>query len=70
MSAIAAGVDYGPTPKRFPPGWEFVLSKRAMAVAYAAMAIGLEAGAGITVPRRGWTIRPGRPLVEGRRRSA
>jgi len=69
VSAIAAAVDYGPTPKRFTPGWEFVLSKRAMAVAYGAMAIGLAAGAGMTVPRRGRTIRPGRPLVQGRRRS-
>ena len=45
MSAVAAAVDYGATPKRFTPGWEFVLSKRSMAVAYAAMALGLAAGA-------------------------
>ncbi len=45
MSALAAAVDYGATPKRFTPGWEFVLSKRSMAVAYAAMAVGLAAGA-------------------------
>ena len=45
MSAFAAAVDYGATPKRFTPGWEFVLSKRSMAVAYAAMALGLAAGA-------------------------
>ena len=45
MSAIAAAVDYGATPKRFTPGWEFVLSKRSMAVAYGAMALGLAAGA-------------------------
>lgn len=44
-SAVAAAVDYGATPKRFTPGWEFVLSKRSMAVAYAAMALGLAAGA-------------------------
>lgn len=44
-SAVAAAVDYGATPKRFTPGWEFVLSKRSMAVAYAAMAFGLAAGA-------------------------
>ena len=45
LSAIAAAVDYGATPKRFTPGWEFVLSKRSMAVAYLAMAFGLAAGA-------------------------
>ncbi len=45
MSAFAAAVDYGATPKRFTPGWEFVLSKRSMAVAYAAMALGLASGA-------------------------
>ena len=47
VSAFAAVVDYGATPKRFTPGWEFVLSKRSMAVAYAAMALGLAAGASI-----------------------
>lgn len=51
MSAIAAAVDYGATPKRFTPGWEFVLSKRSMAAAYAAMALGLAAGAWVN--RRG-----------------
>ena len=45
MSAIAAAVDYGATPKRFTPGWEFVLSKRTMTVAYLAMATGLAVGA-------------------------
>jgi hypothetical protein len=44
VSAIAAAVDYGATPKRFTPGWEFVLSKRSMAAVYAAMAVGLVAG--------------------------
>lgn len=44
MSAFAAGVDYLATPKRFTPGWEFVLSRRAMAAGYAAMAVGLAAG--------------------------
>ena len=43
LSAIAAAVDYGITPKRFTPGWEFVLSARSMAVAYAAMGAGLAA---------------------------
>ena len=45
VSALAAAVDYGATPKRFTLGWEFVLSKRAMAAAYAAMALGLAVGA-------------------------
>ncbi len=44
-SVVAAAVDYGATPKRFTPGWEFVLSKRAMAVTYAAMAFGMAVGA-------------------------
>jgi hypothetical protein len=45
MSAIAALVDYGITPKRFTPGWEEVLSKRSIGVTYAAMALGFTAGA-------------------------
>lgn len=45
MSAVAAVVDYGATPKRFTPGWEFVLSKRSMSVAYGAMAAGRAVGA-------------------------
>ena len=44
MSAIAAAVDYGPTPKRFTPGWELVLSKKGMVLAYAGLALGLGAG--------------------------
>jgi len=45
MSAIAAAIDYGVTPKRLTPGWELVLSKRSMAATYGAMALGLAAGA-------------------------
>lgn len=52
VSAIAAVVDYGATPKRFTPGWEYVLSKRAMAAAYGAMALGLAAGT-LLARRRG-----------------
>ncbi len=52
MSAIAAAVDCGPTPRRLRPGWEFVLSRRGMAVGYAAMAIGLAAVDLIRRPRR------------------
>ena len=48
MSAVVAAVDYLATPKRFTPGWEFVLSKRGMAVAYAAMAAGLAIGVAVT----------------------
>ncbi|KAB0676197.1 hypothetical protein [Aureimonas leprariae] len=44
MSAIAAAVDYGATPRRFTPGWELALSKRSMLAAYAALAIGLAVG--------------------------
>jgi len=54
MSVVAAAVDYGPTPKRFTPGWEFVLSKRGMAVAYAGLALGLAVGALSTQRRRGF----------------
>jgi hypothetical protein len=45
VSALAAAVDYVATPKRFTPGWELVLTKRSMAGAYAAMALGLAMGA-------------------------
>lgn len=45
MSAIAAVVDYGATPKRFTPGWELVLSKRSMVATYGSLALGLAFGA-------------------------
>jgi hypothetical protein len=45
MSAIAAAVDYGATPKRLTPGWELVVSNNSMATTYGAMALGLAAGA-------------------------
>jgi hypothetical protein len=44
-SAVAAAIDYGVTPKKFTPGWELVLSKRSVVVAYAALALGLVSGA-------------------------
>lgn len=53
VSAVAAAVDYGATPKRFTPGWEYILRKRSIAVAYAAMAAGLAAGALLTRQRSG-----------------
>ena len=52
VSAFAAVVDYTVTPKRFTPGWEFVLSKQSMAVAYAAMAAGLAGGTLASQPGR------------------
>ena len=51
MSAVAAAVDYGATPKRFTPGWELVLSRKSMAAGYVAMAFGLAAGAWMTQRR-------------------
>ena len=51
MSAIACVVDYRATPKRFTPGWEFVLSRKGMAVAYGGLALGLGIGA--------WIVQPG-----------
>ncbi len=51
VSAIAAAVDYGATPRRFTRGRELVLSKRAIAVAYAAMALGMAAAAPLARPR-------------------
>ena len=48
LSVLAAAVDYRATPKRFTPGWEFVLSRRGMAIAYGGLAIGMGAGALLT----------------------
>jgi hypothetical protein len=45
ISAIAATIDYGVTPRRLTPGWELVLSKRSMVATFGAMALGLAAGA-------------------------
>lgn len=45
MSAIAAAVDYGITPKRLTPGWELTLSKRSVAGAFVSLSLGLAAGA-------------------------
>jgi hypothetical protein len=44
-SALAAALDYGLMPRRLSPGWELALSRKAMAVAFVAMAAGLAAGA-------------------------
>ena len=48
VSAVAAVVDYGLVPKRLTPGWENALSKRSVAAGFAAMALGLFAGASVT----------------------
>jgi hypothetical protein len=48
MSAVAAVVDYGLTPRRLTPGWEHVLSKPSMIGAFAALAAGLAVGAMVT----------------------
>ncbi len=53
MTAVAAAVDYGATPKRFTPGWDLVLSKAGMAGAYAALAVGFAAGASLDRRRAG-----------------
>lgn len=49
MAGLSVLVDYTITPKRFTPGWESVLSPRAMAITYLALGGGLAAG--------GWTRR-------------
>jgi hypothetical protein len=43
VAGLAAVVDYTVTPRRFTPGRELVLSKRSMALVYAAMAAGFAA---------------------------
>lgn len=48
VSALAAVVDYGITPRRFTPGWEHVLSKPSMVGAFASLALGLAAGAAVS----------------------
>ena len=49
IATLAAIVDYTITPRRFTPGWELVVSKRSMALTYAAMAAGF---AGTAIRRR------------------
>lgn len=55
VSAVAATVDYGTMPKRLTPGWESVLGKRSIAATFAAMAVGLAAGALVDRRLRGRT---------------
>ena len=51
MAAIAAAVDYGLVPRRLTPGWEAVLSNRSIVATYAALAVGLAAGAMLSQDR-------------------
>ena len=41
MGGFAAAADYTATPKRFTPGWEFVLTPPSMALVYLALSGGL-----------------------------
>ncbi|KRE21711.1 hypothetical protein ASE66_27950 [Bosea sp. Root483D1] len=41
VSALAAVVDYAVVPKRLTPGWEKVVTPRAICIAYAVMAVAL-----------------------------
>ncbi|WP_217433648.1 hypothetical protein [Caulobacter sp. S45] len=45
MAGVSALVDYRATPKRFTPGWEFVLTPAAMGLVYLALGAGLAVGA-------------------------
>ena len=45
IAVLAAAIDYTITPRRFTPGWEFVITKRSMALVYAAMAGGFAVSA-------------------------
>ena len=63
MSAIAAGIDYGATPKRLTPGWELVLSRRSMGATYGAMALGSPPARLSPVP--GSATTSGRPERKG-----
>jgi hypothetical protein len=44
-AAIAAAVDYGLMPRRLTPGWEHAVSRGAVGATFAALALGLSAGA-------------------------
>jgi len=44
-AACAAAFDYLVVPRRLSPGWELALTRKAMTGAFAAMAVGLAAGA-------------------------
>jgi len=61
VSAIAAIVDYGITPKRLTPGWELSLSRTSMAGGFASLALGLAAGALVSRQLRS---RPRRSVIQ------
>jgi hypothetical protein len=44
-AAVAAAVDYGLMPRRLTPGWEHAVSRGAVGATFAALALGLCAGA-------------------------
>jgi hypothetical protein len=52
-AALACFVDYRLTPKRLTPGFEKKLSRKSLAIVYAAFAIGLAAGLALDRERRG-----------------
>src|SRR5689334_2092315 len=56
MSAIAAIVDYGITPRQLTPGWELTLTRKSMVGAFAGLALGLTAGALLSRRMRGNSI--------------
>ena len=51
-SAIACFVDYRLTPERLTPGFERRLSRKSLALVYAAFAVGLAVGAALQAPKR------------------
>jgi hypothetical protein len=59
VAMLSAFVDYVLMPRRLSPGWELALTRKSMAGAFSAMAVGLIAGA--------FAARSG-PLYSGRRR--
>lgn len=48
VSGVAAFVDYGMMPKRLTPGWEHAVGGRGVVAGFAALALGLLAGALVT----------------------
>jgi hypothetical protein len=58
VASVAAFVDYLVVPKRLTPGWEAILSKRAIGITYIAMMLGLAAGGLITAQQRPRRTRP------------
>lgn len=57
VSLVAAAVDYGLVPRRLRPGWELALKRRSVAIALAAMGLGLAAGRGVADSQSDHVIR-------------